>query len=96
MGRLRRKHPSTGHPAAGHPLATDSDSPAKRRFELQVDQGKVRRAIISVIVGVLITFVLALLAFGFRVGDALIAVLWILPLNLYFAYTYMRKKPESP
>lgn len=48
----------------------------------------------SVVVGMLTTFVLALLAYGFRVGDALIAVLWILPLNLYFAYTYMRKKFE--
>lgn len=75
-------------------MANDSDSSAKRRFELPVDQRKVRRAVMSVVVGMLTTFVLALLAYGFRVGDALIAVLWILPLNLYFAYTYMRKKFE--
>jgi len=62
----------------------------------QVDQYRVRKVIMGVIVGMLTTFVLALLAFGSRVGEALLAVVWVLPLNLYFAYTYLKKKPESP
>lgn len=64
---------------------------------MHVDRNKVQGAIAGVFVGMLATFVLALLAYGFRVGDALIAVLWILPLNLCFAYTYARKgliRPE--
>lgn len=63
---------------------------------MNVDQQRVPRAIMSAIVGMLITFVLGLLAYSFRVSDALIAVLWFLPLNLGLAYLYMRKKPNSP
>jgi hypothetical protein len=50
----------------------------------------------NAIVGMLIVFVLALLVYGFRVGDALVTVLWFLPLNLGLAYMYMREKPDSP
>lgn len=61
-----------------------------------IDKRKVRRAIMNAIVGMLIVFVLALLVYGFRVGDALVTVLWFLPLNLGLAYMYMREKPDSP
>jgi hypothetical protein len=72
------------------------ESLRKVRLEMsQADQHRVRRVTMGVIVGMLTTFVLAFLAFGFRVSEALHAVLWIMPLNLYFAYTYLKRKPES-
>jgi hypothetical protein len=63
---------------------------------MPVNRSRVKRGIASAFVGLLVGFLIALVISGFRVGDALVALLWCLPFILGLAYVITREKRDSP
>jgi preprotein translocase subunit SecD len=56
---------------------------------------RLKRAIIGGIIGLALGFCFMLLVYGFRVVDALIGMLWLIPLPLIGIYAASREKPNQ-
>ena len=58
-------------------------------------RGQLKRAIIGGFIGLSLGFCFMLLTNNFRVVDALIGTLWLVPLPIIAIYAFLRKKPDN-
>lgn len=57
---------------------------------------QLKRAIIGGLIGLALGFCVMLLVYDFRVVDALIGTLWLVPIPLVMGYALLREKPDNP